>query len=98
MLTDGPAVFGTPNRRSCASSRAIIVAQARMMQHHPMRVFSIGQLHLSSESPKGVIFRPRGACELGPLLPQQQTCDDCFGMSVLCRFCCESSLLAWRGL
>jgi hypothetical protein len=25
-----------------------------MMQHHPMRVFSIEQLHLSSESPKGV--------------------------------------------
>src|SRR4029077_14446121 len=23
-------------------------------------------------------------------LPQQRTCDDCFGMSVSCRYCCKS--------
>jgi hypothetical protein len=27
----------------------------------------------------------RGASELGPLFPQQQTCDDCFGMSERCQ-------------
>jgi hypothetical protein len=28
---------------------------------------------------------PGTATELGPLIPQQRTCDDCIGMSVSCQ-------------
>ena len=42
-------------------------------------------LDAANQGPVWVKFRPRGASELGPLFPQQQTCDDCFGMSVRCQ-------------
>src|ERR1700675_1459791 len=32
-----------------------------------------------------VIFRPRAALELGPFIPQQQTCGDRIGLSVPCQ-------------
>jgi hypothetical protein len=37
-----------------------------------------------AQGPKWVIFRLRAASQPGPFIPQQQTCGDCIGMSVLC--------------
>jgi len=36
-------------------------------------------------TPSWVIFRPRAALELGPFIPQQQTCGDRIGLSVPCQ-------------
>ena len=44
-----------------------------------------GGPYCASHFPIWVIFRLRGARELGPPFPQQQTCDDCFGMSERCQ-------------
>src|SRR5438105_4493143 len=41
-------------------------------------------------SPLWVNNCPRDELERGQLNPQQRTCDDCFGMSEKCRFCCKS--------
>jgi hypothetical protein len=56
-----------------------------MRKTKPLHLFTFG-LHRSTGPYSWVIFRPRGASELGPLFPQQQTCDDCFGMSVRCQY------------
>ena len=91
-LVTQPASQGlSENEIGCArismmarSKNAPCKGRIQIRKTNPLHLLTFG-LQRTAGPYRWVIFRPRGACELGPLFPQQPTCGDRIGMSVWCR-------------